>query len=710
LTDLLSGLNVQQREAVKATEGPLLILAGAGSGKTRVLVYRFAYLLQEKGASPWEILALTFTNKAAEEMAARVYQLTGANNLFVSTFHAASARWLRREAKLLGYKDNFVIVDPRDQKRIITQVLKEINLDPKRFSPQALLATISAAKNELIDCDRYRRQAGDFYEEKAADVYQHYQEKLKQGNAMDFDDLLMKTVELFSTYPQVLSFYQDRFRYIMVDEYQDTNYAQYTIVKMLADKHRNLCVVGDDDQSIYRFRGADIRNILNFEKDYPEAKVVKLEENYRSTQQILDAANAVVSGIEMRKEKRLWTKNPQGEPVTVFQGENEFNEAAFVIETIRKLMPVYSRFAVLYRTNAQSRVLEEMLVREGISYKVFGGLRFYERKEIKDLIAYLSLLVNPDDDVSLERVINVPPRGIGTKTLEGLRVYARKMEISAGAALATVEAAGMGKFATKRLQDFHLMIQGLREMEQSLSLRELVEQVLEQTGYKLALEEENTIESRSRLENLEEFLGMVSQFQETSGGDDGLLDFLSQAALMSSTDDRMVEDEPEVILMTLHSAKGLEFPVVFIVGMEEGIFPHYLALEDEEQLQEERRLCYVGLTRAQERLFLTYTRTRNLYGRAAANQPSRFLNEIPAGCWQKAGSTIFQPGYQSRGRTKQIKKMFNWQTGDRVSHGKFGEGEILSIKEVRNDLLLEILFPRVGKKQLLAGYAPLKKI
>ncbi|WP_054950849.1 DNA helicase PcrA [Numidum massiliense] len=637
--DLLRGLNSAQRAAVTATEGPLLIVAGAGSGKTRVLTHRVAYLLHQRHVTPWNILAITFTNKAAREMKERISRMVGpeAEDIWISTFHAMCVRILRRDIDRIGYSRNFTILDGSDQLTVVKQIVKEQNLDPKKFEPRAILAHISQAKNQLINAGAYRAKAGDLFQQVVADVYDAYQNKLRANSSLDFDDLIMVTIELFRQVPDVLQFYQKKFQYIHVDEYQDTNHAQYMLVKMLAEQHKNICVVGDSDQSIYKWRGADISNILNFEHDYPQAKVVKLEQNYRSTQTILNAANEVIAHNAQRKEKKLWTEGEQGAAIESFEGYSEHDEAYYVVDKIvsgKRDGCAYRDFAILYRTNAQSRVMEEVLIKSNIPYQIVGGIRFYERKEIKDLLAYLRLVANPDDDLSFTRIVNVPKRGIGQTTVDRLSAYAAENGLSLYEAVAEVEHIGLQKRFVNSLRDFRQMVGELHAMIEYVSVTELTEEVLKRTEYRLELQREGTIEAATRLENVDEFISVTQDFEQKND-DKSLVAFLTELALIADID-TMDEDETEgagkdaVVLMTLHSAKGLEFPHVFLIGMEEGVFPHMRALMEEEELEEERRLAYVGITRAMQRLYLTRAQSRTLYGRTANNMPSRFLAEIPA--------------------------------------------------------------------------------
>ncbi|NLM52898.1 MAG: DNA helicase PcrA [Firmicutes bacterium] len=701
-------LNTEQKKAVECTEGPLLILAGAGSGKTRVITYRIAYLIEQKLAKPWEILALTFTNKAAEEMRKRVAELVGnVPGMWVSTFHAAAVRILRENANLLGLTPAFVIYDSDDQQTLVKNVMKELMLEDTRFSPRGLLAAISRAKNEMIDEERYAEEADNFYTRTVARVYRHYQERLRTQNALDFDDLLLYVVKLFREYPDVLAKYQNKFRYILVDEYQDTNRVQYKIVALLAGNHRNLCVVGDDDQSIYQFRGADIRNILDFERDWPEATVIKLEENYRSTGNILAAANHVVKHNRGRKEKNLWTSKGKGEPIVIFAADDEHEEARFIAAKIRELSRHYGQFAVLYRTNAQSRALEDALIRANISYQIVGGVRFWERKEVKDILAYLRVLDNPADDISLLRIINVPRRGIGATTVGRLQEYAAKHGLPLWEVLPQAEAAGLGSGPLKKVRAFFSLLENLREMKEYLGIDELVEQVLVKTGYLQELQAERTEQAQSREENLREFLTVAQEFMRNSE-EQTLTAFLTQLALITDLDTLSEEDGPGVVLMTMHAAKGLEFPVVFLAGMEEGLFPHQRSLDEPDGIEEERRLCYVGITRAQERLYLTYAHRRNIFGMVMQNLPSRFLAEIPESVLAEPEETLTAPPQISPPQPGEAESL---AVGDQVEHAKWGIGEVKGVDTLSDgDRVLTILFPALGMKKVIARYAPLRKI
>jgi DNA helicase-2/ATP-dependent DNA helicase PcrA len=755
-TQILTGLNPQQTEATLTTEGPVLILAGAGSGKTRVLTQRIAYLVGQKKVAPWSILAITFTNKAAREMKERVARIVGreAEDIWISTFHSLCVRILRRDIDRLDISRSFTILDAGDQLTVVKQCLKELNLDAKKFEPRSVLAMISGAKNELIDPVQFAKNAGDYFQQTVAKVYELYQKKLKSNQSLDFDDLIMTTIRLFKEVPDVLEYYQKKFRYIHVDEYQDTNRAQYVLISMLAEKYRNICCVGDADQSIYKWRGADISIILNFEKDYPEAKVIKLEQNYRSTKTILQAANGVISNNRMRKEKKLWTDNPQGEKIYVYNGDSEHDEAYFIVETIKQQLAEYKRydqFAILYRTNAQSRVLEEVLIKSNIPYSIIGGTKFYDRKEIKDILAYLRLVSNPDDDISLERIINVPKRGIGDSTVEKLQAYAAAHGVSLYRAIQDVGYLGLSARMTGAISAFAEMIDNLVKMVDYVSVTELVEEVLTRTGYRESLKEEKTLEAAARLENIDEFLSVTQEFERKSE-DRSLLAFLTDLALIADIDSLGGEDEADlasaegqVVLMTLHSAKGLEFPVVFLVGLEEGVFPHSRSLFDDDEMEEERRLAYVGITRAERRLYLTRAYSRTLFGRTNSNPPSRFLSEIPQELlegdvpgeevrWNRQGygnrsgePRVFAGGSgrtaataakgpvrfeQAVGKLPQhgAAASVDWKAGDKVKHGKWGIGTVVSTKGSGDSLELDIAFSSpVGVKKLLAKFAPIEK-
>ncbi|HEY5585812.1 MAG TPA: DNA helicase PcrA [Ruminiclostridium sp.] len=662
--DLLNGLNPEQKKAVLYNEGPLLILAGAGSGKTRVLTHRIAYLIKQHGIFPSSILAITFTNKAAKEMRERIDSLIGdlSNDMWVGTFHSICIRMLRRNIEKLGYDRSFVIYDTQDQQVVIKECLKELNINDKNFPPKSVLETIGKQKDELIDAVHFEKlYASDFRMGKIAKIYNLYEKKLKNNNALDFDDIIMNTIKLFDQYPEVLGFYQRKFRYVLVDEYQDTNTAQYTLVQKLSEAHKNLCVVGDDDQSIYGWRGANIRNILDFEKDFKGCKTVKLEQNYRSTQNILDAANQVISNNTGRKIKSLWTENKGGSKIVLCENETEHEESLYIAREIQRLANEenrkYKDFAVLYRINAQSRVLEEMFMREGLPYKIIGGQKFYDRKEIKDIISYLRLIQNPVDNVSLKRVINVPKRGIGDTTVEAAEDIAIESGISIFSVISNAEECPTLRRAAQKLNNFSSMILKLRTMKQNMSISELLDMLIDDTGMLREYETEDTVEAQSRIENIKEFKSVTMEFEKQSE-DSSLEEFLAKIALVSDLDN-LKEEQDYVVLMTMHSAKGLEFPAVFIPGMEEGVFPGYRAItEGPEQLEEERRLCYVGITRAREKLYLSNARFRTLFGNSSYNKPSRFLSEIPENLveypFKPSRSSFEQNGTLAWGKTQTL--------------------------------------------------------
>ena len=758
MNPLLNGMNDRQAEAVQTTEGPLLIMAGAGSGKTRVLTHRIAYLIDEKMVNPWNILAITFTNKAAREMKERAAALNPATqDCLIATFHSMCVRILRREADHIGYNRNFTIVDPGEQRTLMKRILKNLNLDPKKWNERAILGTISNAKNDLIDGVAYANMAGDMYTEIVAKCYTAYQKELRQSEAMDFDDLIMLTLRLFDQNPDVLTYYQQRYQYIHVDEYQDTNHAQYQLVKLLASRFKNICVVGDADQSIYGWRGADMQNILDFEKDYPEAKVVLLEENYRSTKTILQAANEVIRNNRNRRPKNLWTQNEDGEEIVYYRANDEQDEALFVARTIDQLSREgYSHkdFAVLYRTNAQSRTVEEALLKANIPYTMVGGTKFYSRKEIRDVISYLNLIANPSDNISYERVVNEPKRGVGPGTVDKIRNFAASQEISLLEASANIMLSPVKGKAAQAVYEFANLILDLRDRLDDYSVTELVELVLKKTGYSAALAAQATLESQARIENIEEFLSVTKNFDENPDnpadetGLDKLSRFLNDLALIADTDDGDQESS-EVTLMTLHAAKGLEFPVVFLVGMEENVFPLSRASEDEDELEEERRLAYVGITRAERILYLTNANSRLLYGRTNYNQPTRFLREICSDLLNYQGlarpaNSSFKVSYtnsdtnkfgqgmslaqalQERkrqaapssistgslpfGKSNQPSKTdVAWAIGDIAHHKKWGDGTVLAVSGSGNSQELKINFPEVGLKKVLASIAPIEK-
>ena len=760
MNPLLNGMNDRQAEAVQTTEGPLLIMAGAGSGKTRVLTHRIAYLIDEKMVNPWNILAITFTNKAAREMKERAYQLNPATqDCLIATFHSMCVRILRRDADHIGYNRNFTIVDPGEQRTLMKRILKSLNLDPKKWNERTILGTISNAKNDLIDEVAYAAQAGDMYTQIVAKCYEAYQKELRQSEAVDFDDLIMLTLRLFDQNPDVLTYYQQKFQYIHVDEYQDTNHAQYQLVKLLASRFKNICVVGDADQSIYGWRGANMQNILDFEKDYKEAKVVLLEENYRSTKTILQAANDVIKNNRHRRPKNLWTQNEDGEEIVYYRANDEQDEAVFVAKTIEELSREagykHRDFAVLYRTNAQSRTIEEALLKSNIPYTMVGGTKFYSRKEIRDVIAYLNLIANLSDNISFERIINEPKRGIGPGTVDKIRDFAQMQETSLLDASANIMLSGIKGKAAQAIWDFANLILDLRERLDQLTITELVEEVLDKTGYMTALTNQGNLESQARIENIQEFLSVTKNFDENGdsvedeSGVDTLSRFLNDLALIADTDDG-AQETSEVTLMTLHAAKGLEFPVVFLIGMEENVFPLSRAAEDQDELEEERRLAYVGITRAEKVLFLTNANSRLLFGRTSYNRPTRFINEISSDLLTYQGlarpaNTSFKASYSNGGgttfgkgmslsqalqeRKRQAapsaltssslpfgnsnravaKETVAWSIGDIAIHKKWGEGTVLEVSGSGNTQELKINFPEVGLKKLLASVAPIEK-
>ncbi len=732
-------LNREQQEAVLHVDGPLLILAGAGSGKTRVLTYRIAHLIDKCGVNPWNILAITFTNKAAGEMRERVDKIVGygSESIWVSTFHSTCVRILRRYIDRLGYDTNFTIYDTEDQKTVMKSVCQKLQLDSKLYKERMLLNVISHAKDEYISPNEFLLEAkGDFRQEKIAQAYVEYQKELKKNNALDFDDLLVKTVELFQSCPDVLEYYQNRFRYIMVDEYQDTNTVQFKFISTLARQYRNLCVVGDDDQSIYKFRGANIRNILDFEKVFPDAKVVKLEQNYRSTQNILNAANGVIANNRGRKEKALWTENEQGEPILFQQFQNGYEEAEYVSgeisKKVRKGEAEYQNFAVLYRTNAQSRLFEEKFLYANIPYKIVGGVNFYSRKEIKDILAYLKTIDNGKDELAVRRIINVPKRGIGNVTLAKVQAYADSRDISFFEALEEAgEIPGLGKAALK-IQPFVHLIHEMRLSLADMSMQDLIQAILDKTGYAEDLKNEDTDESEARLENIDEFINKAVTYEE-GAEEPNLSGFLEEVALVADIDS--VEDgDNRVLLMTLHSAKGLEFPYVFLAGMEDGLFPSYMSIaadDPTEEIEEERRLCYVGITRAMKELTITCARCRMVRGETQYNNVSRFVREIPSELLARKSVMPREPkkpevpqntSYQKAKeafRTKtfdpqQFKVVkadkLDYTVGDQVSHVKFGKGTVLEITEGGRDYEVKVDFERFGVKKMFASFAKLKKV
>ncbi|MEQ2579749.1 DNA helicase PcrA [Hominiventricola aquisgranensis] len=732
-------LNREQQEAVLHVDGPLLILAGAGSGKTRVLTYRIAHLIDECGVNPWNILAITFTNKAAGEMRERVDKIVGygSESIWVSTFHSTCVRILRRYIDRLGYDTNFTIYDTEDQKTVMKNVCQKLQLDSKLYKERMLLNVISHAKDEYISPNEFLLEAkGDFRQEKIAQAYVEYQKELKKNNALDFDDLLVKTVELFQSCPDVLEYYQNRFRYIMVDEYQDTNTVQFKFISTLARQYRNLCVVGDDDQSIYKFRGANIRNILDFEKVFPDAKVVKLEQNYRSTQNILNAANGVIANNRGRKEKALWTENEQGEPILFQQFQNGYEEAEYVSgeisKKVRKGEAEYQDFAVLYRINAQSRLFEEKFLYANIPYKIVGGVNFYSRKEIKDILAYLKTIDNGKDGLAVRRIINVPKRGIGNVTLAKVQAYADSRDISFFEALEEAgEIPGLGKAALK-IQPFVHLIHEMRLSLADMSMQDLIQAILDKTGYAEDLKNEDTDESEARLENIDEFINKAVTYEE-GAEEPNLSGFLEEVALVADIDS--VEDgDNRVLLMTLHSAKGLEFPYVYLAGLEDGLFPSYMSIaadDPTEEIEEERRLCYVGITRAMKELTITCARCRMVRGETQYNNVSRFVREIPSELLARKSVIPREPkkpevpqntSYQKAKeafRTKtfdpqQFKVVkadkLDYTVGDQVSHVKFGKGTVLEITEGGRDYEVKVDFERFGVKKMFASFAKLKKV
>ena len=755
-------LNEPQREAVLHTDGPLLILAGAGSGKTRVLTHRIAYLIDERGVNPWNILAITFTNKAAEEMRQRVDSLVsfGAESIWVSTFHSACVRILRRFIDRLGYDNRFTIYDTDDQKTLMKEVCRKVDIDTKVYKERNLLAAVSSAKNEMILPDEFELNAGgDFGQLKIAKVYREYEAQLKANNALDFDDLLVKTVQLLETQPDVLEYYQERFRYIMVDEYQDTNTVQFRLVRLLAGKYRNLCVVGDDDQSIYKFRGANIRNILDFEHEFPDAHVVRLEQNYRSTGNILNAANGVIRNNRNRKEKTLWTDNGDGEKIQLRQFDTAFDEAEYIAEDIKKEVQEgasYNDSAVLYRTNAQSRLFEEKFIAMNIPYKIVGGINFYARREIKDLLAYLKTVDNGQDDLAVRRIINVPKRGIGLTTINRIQESADERGIGFYEALLAPDLIpGVGRSASK-LDSFAALIEYFKGQTEKESITDLLREIIEKTGYVESLEAEDKVEAESRIENIDELVNKAAAYEEDCqdrGEEASLSGFLEEVALVADIDS-LDEDQDYVVLMTLHSAKGLEFPHVYLAGMEDGLFPSYMTItsDDNEDLEEERRLCYVGITRAEEKLTLTCARRRMVRGETQFNKMSRFIKEIPMelidtgnrkieegtqipvqntyshakeafrarpfasqfSASQSSGKTTGKQPFSSLQKGSQIlagkSGSLSYQLGDRVRHTKFGEGTVLEIKEGGRDYEVTVEFDSAGVRKMFAMFARLVKV
>ena len=711
--ELLADLNPAQREAVLHVEGPLLVVAGAGSGKTRVLTHRVAHLIRAHGVRPNEILAITFTNKAATEMRERLERMLGrtARAIWILTFHAACGRMLRREAERLGYRSTFTIYDQADQVRLVKACLEELGKDPKRFTPRGIHAQISNAKNQLVSPEEYTARVASFWDQTVAEVYELYQRRLFRSNAVDFDDILMLTVQVLERFPEARERWQTTFRHVLVDEYQDTNHAQYRLLQLLAAKHRNVFAVGDPDQSVYAFRGADIRNILDFERDFGGAGVIALEQNYRSTNRILEAANAVIDNNRDRKPKRLWSELGEGDPVEVVEVEDEHAEARFVAAEIARLVEggaSASEIAVFYRTNAQSRVLEDVLVRQGVPYQVIGGPRFYERAEVRDAIAYLSVLNNPSDAVSLMRIANRPRRGIGDTSIQRLVAHADALGVSLWEATADPEGAGVATASARAIRSFRLVMETLMSTAQELAVDELLQAVLERSGTIEAYEAERTIEARGRIENLEELVGSAQEYRRRAE-EPSLAAFLEEVQLQSDQD-TLVSDEAQVTLMTIHNAKGLEYRAVFLIGMEEGIFPHSRSIEDNE-VEEERRLAYVGMTRAMERLALTHATARSLYGRREYNLPSRFLDELPPGVERERLRPASWSGYAQSSRQvapRDERDLPALSTGDSVRHGSLGEGVVTRIEPGG---VVTVRFAADGsERRLMIEYAPLEKL
>ena len=774
MQEILKGLNDKQYEAVVNTEGPCLVIAGAGSGKTKVLTHKIAYLIGEKGAKPWDILAITFTNKAANEMKERIANLVGddAKDIWMGTFHSICVRILRRFIDRIGFDSSFIIFDTSDQRTLVKNCMKDLAIDDKLFNDRSVLSEISNAKNEMLEPEQYTARANsDFRKEKIATVYELYQKRLKENNAIDFDDIINYTIKILMENPDVLDYYSNKFKYVLVDEYQDTNKAQFTLVTLLASKNGNITVVGDNDQGIYSFRGADISNILNFERDFPGTKIIKLEQNYRCTGNILKAANSVIKNNEVKYKKELWTQNEEGNLPNVYQADNEYDEATYIVTQIEHLKREeyykYSDFAILYRMNTQSRAIEDILRRENVPYKIVGGLKFYERKEIKDIIAYLRLIQNSADNLSLKRIINEPKRGIGKTSLDKVEALAEQNETSMYEVIKHADQYGLNRVYLNS-REFVNVIEELKDKKDKLVISELIKTTLKKTGYTKALEEENTIEAENRIENLEEFLTVAIEFEEEYA-ENSLSQFL-EGITLSSDIDNVEEDEDSVTLMTLHSAKGLEFPVVFLVGMEEGIFPGYKSISEPKELEEERRLCYVGITRAKEHLYLTCSKQRTIFGSTSYNPVSRFLKEIPEDLLEgykeafgeednnknqmfKDSNYTWTYGSKDNGNIKTYKigekepvgvaaksnKLNNsgfafrtaesflnnlgkkstsnnrvdlskYEAGVRVYHKKFGEGTINKVEPEGEDLKVDINFDKVGHKRLMAKYANLEII
>ncbi len=769
MQNILEGLNDKQYEAVINTEGPSLVIAGAGSGKTKVLTHKIAYLMGEKNVSPWNILAITFTNKAANEMKERVENLVGdvAKDMWIGTFHSICVRILRRYIDRLGFTTSFVIFDTSDQRTLIKECLKSLNIDDKMFTDRTVQFEISNAKNEMLEPSQYSAKAtGDFRKEKISEIYSLYQHKLKENNAIDFDDIINFTIKILMENPDVLQFYTDKFKYVLVDEYQDTNKAQFTLVSLFASRYGNITVVGDNDQGIYSFRGADISNILNFEKDFPGTKIIKLEQNYRCTQNILNAANAVIKNNEVKYKKKLWTENEDGNLPTVHCSDDEYDEGRYIVENIEHLKREeyykYSDFAILYRMNTQSRAIEDILRREDVPYKIIGGLKFYERKEIKDIISYLRLINNTSDNLALKRIINEPKRGIGKTSLDKIQAISEETGTSMYEIIKDAASYGLNRVYVNS-REFIDVIEKLIQEKDNLSISDLIKETLNQTGYTKSLEEENTVEAENRIENLEEFLSVAVEFEDEEADQD-LNNFL-EGITLSSDIDGLEEDQDSVTLMTLHSAKGLEFPVVFLVGMEEGIFPGYKSISEPKELEEERRLCYVGITRAKNQLFLTCSRQRTIFGSTSCNPVSRFISEIPNemlngnvstdninvanqfadspfnwkyGTSAKSKITNISTlnsvenvsyGNSKNGKTtnsynfKSTESFLNnlnknkinvdlskYKTGQTVYHKKFGEGIITKLEPEGDDIKVEINFQKYGTKRLMAKFAGLEII
>ena len=771
MQDILKGLNDKQYEAVVKTQGPCLVIAGAGSGKTKVLTHKIAYLIEHEGAKPWDILAITFTNKAANEMKERITNLIGesAKDIWMGTFHSICVKILRRFIDRIGFDSSFIIFDTSDQKTLVKGCLRDLGIDDKMFTDRSVLSEISNAKNEMLEPDQYQIRAnGDFRKEKIATVYELYQKRLKENNAIDFDDIINYTIKILLENPDIMEYYSNKFKYVLVDEYQDTNKSQFTLVTMLASKHGNITVVGDNDQGIYSFRGADISNILNFEKDFPGTKIIKLEQNYRCTGNILKAANAVIKNNEVKYKKELWTQNEEGNLPKVYQAKNEYDEGAYVVEQIEHLKREeyykYSDFAILYRMNTQSRAIEDILRRENIPYRIIGGLKFYERKEIKDIIAYLRLIQNGNDNLSLKRIINEPKRGIGKTSLDKVEQLSIQTGISMYEIIKDAEQYGLNRVYLNS-REFVNCIEELKAKKEELPISELIKQTLKKSGYTKALENENTIEAENRIENLDEFLTVAIEFEEQEA--ENTLSAFLEGITLSSDIDNLEDDEEYVTLMTLHSAKGLEFPVVFLVGMEEGIFPGYKSISEPTELEEERRLCYVGITRAKDHLFLTCSKQRTIFGSTSYNPVSRFLGEIPDdlldGYEEAFGETsnkeeMFQDskyswtyGSKNNGNIKSYKiteskepvaatsktgntnnqflfrtaesflnnlaskkattqDLSKYKAGLRIFHKKFGEGTISKVEPEGEDLKVDINFDKVGHKRLMAKFANLEII